>query len=100
MSVQLGQHMCFGLGNPKLAGRTLDIDPDQMRGTFAAWRRPTGSPPLNLPETAAAGAIGVLASERPNRPVGHGRRSVGTNLASGLLVKTTCAKCFGLLFPC
>jgi hypothetical protein len=37
MSVQLGQHMCFDLGNPKLASRALDIDPDQMRGTFAAW---------------------------------------------------------------
>jgi hypothetical protein len=37
MSVQLGQRMCFDLCNPKLASRMLDIDPDQLRGTFAAW---------------------------------------------------------------
>jgi hypothetical protein len=37
MSVQLDQYMCFDLCNPKLASRMLDIDPDQLRGTFAAW---------------------------------------------------------------
>ena len=35
MSVQLGQHMCFDLCNPELASRMLDIDPNQLRGTFA-----------------------------------------------------------------
>ena len=43
MSVQLGQHMCFGLGNPKLAGRTLDIDPIRC-----AARSRLGADPLDL----------------------------------------------------